>query len=344
MVSPAAPRPTSFVLPGALLAVCATVPVGDPRVTAGVAVVALVGLALVLRRRPPAGGREPAPADARVQEPAGAPATGRLPAAVAALEAATEQLTDAGEQLVRTTAESALQGQLAATASEEVLSDVQAASAMSEDLAAALRKIAADADEVARAGGDAAVLVASTTALASQLGSSSEEIGTVLKVIGQIAKQTNLLALNATIEAARAGEAGRGFKVVASEVKSLSQATDAATKDVGARVQTIQADSGTVTEAIGQIASVITRVNEAQATIAASVGVTATGEVDQRLGDAVSGAMAIALNLGTILEAATSASTGALEVMAGIQAVRAAAAEVAAESAVGAGLAGLARG
>ena len=57
------------------------------------------------------------------------------------------------------------------------------------------------------------MLVASTTAMASQLGTSSEEIGSVLQVIGRIAKQTNLLALNATIEAARAGEAGLGFTV-----------------------------------------------------------------------------------------------------------------------------------
>jgi len=109
----------------------------------------------------------------------------------------------------------------------------------------------------------------------------SRSIGSVLKLIGQIAEQTNILALNATIEAARAGNAGLGFAVVAREVKSLAEQTAAATKEVAERVKNIQqaaevsvTSNASICERVDQVQLISIEINgalEDQAQYAANI-------------------------------------------------------------------------
>jgi methyl-accepting chemotaxis protein len=92
--------------------------------------------------------------------------------------------------------------------------------------------------------------VRSTAKKVEELGKSSDQIGRIIGVIDDIADQTNLLALNAAIEAARAGEQGRGFAVVADEVRKLAERTTTATKEIAQMIRTVQDETRTAVAAM----------------------------------------------------------------------------------------------
>lgn len=105
----------------------------------------------------------------------------------------------------------------------------------------------------------------------NELGHASERIGKVVKSISQLAWQTKLLAFNAKIEASRAGDAGRGFDVVAQEVKELAQQTATATESISKEISTMHGEVERTAQAIAAMSKTVTQMQEISATIERSV-------------------------------------------------------------------------
>ncbi|MGO8794574.1 MAG: methyl-accepting chemotaxis protein [Candidatus Sulfotelmatobacter sp.] len=173
------------------------------------------------------------------------------------LASATEEMSSGAGQSAETSRVQSDQTHQVATAMEEMSATVQQISQHSEKAATTSQAAAA----AARRGGEVAdetlstmrSIAESTKAVASritELGKSSEQIGKIIAVIDDIADQTNLLALNAAIEAARAGEQGRGFAVVADEVRKLAERTTKATKEIAAMIESIQAETKNAVQAM----------------------------------------------------------------------------------------------
>ena len=221
------------------------------------------------------------------------------------------EMTAASEQTASTAT-------LAKSAAEEVQRAVETVATATEELSASINEIAHNAIDAAKVAERAVTVARGTTDTIGRLGTSSNEIGAVIKVITSIAQQTNLLALNATIEAARAGEVGKGFAVVANEVKELAKETARATEDISQRIESIQASTGQATAAIGEISTIIGQISEIQSTIASAVeqqSVT-TGDIARNISEASRGVSGIAHNISTVADAAKQTAYGASQTQA----------------------------
>jgi len=197
-----------------------------------------------------------------------------------------------------------------------VSTHIQTVAAAVEELGYGVREIATLARQAADVAEQAVAEAAGTNRTIVALGESSSEISSIIGTITSVADQTRLLALNATIEAARAGSAGRGFAIVANEVKKLADETATATDEVGSKVATIQSNSDAVIAAIERISGIISRISELQTTIAGAIEeqTATTSEISSSIAEAALGGSEIAQSIAAVAAAAGETSSGATTV------------------------------
>jgi methyl-accepting chemotaxis protein len=190
---------------------------------------------------------------------------------VSSLASSSAELQSEADLLTATAEKTGKISSEAASASKDVSGNVQSVAVATEQMTASILNISSKVQEASRTAVNAVKQAQDTDRNIAQLAQSATHIGDVIKLISAIAEQTNLLALNATIEAARAGEAGRGFAVVASEVKALASQTAKATEEISTQVADMQAATGASVKIVGDIRTTIDLISEISAAINASV-------------------------------------------------------------------------
>ncbi len=237
---------------------------------------------------------------------------------IEAVSGASGQMQQTAQSMSATAEETNSQTGIVASASEEASANVQTVAAATEELSASIAEISRQIGESNSIAQRAVQDADAANHDVQGLSQAARTIGDVVSLISDIAEQTNLLALNATIEAARAGEAGKGFAVVASEVKSLANQTAKATEEISSQVENMQAATGNTVEAIQKISDVIKQISENATSISSAVQQqnAATQEISRNVQEAASGTKEVATTITGVRRAAEETGASSNQVLA----------------------------
>ncbi|MGJ3230980.1 MAG: methyl-accepting chemotaxis protein [Oceanicaulis sp.] len=236
-------------------------------------------------------------------------ALGKVGEAAQEMESAALALDQSSRSASETTAE-------VNTSSSRAAENVDTVAAAAEEMTGSIAEIAQQIARSTEIAQDAADRVQQTNGDVAALNDAAAKIGDIVSLINDIAEQTNLLALNATIEAARAGEAGKGFAVVASEVKTLAEQTSKATSSISDQIGGIQGATGKAVAAMSSISEVIGEMNHIAAAIAAAMEEqrAAASEITRAAQEAATGTRDVAGSIAKVDRAASETGQCAAQV------------------------------
>jgi methyl-accepting chemotaxis protein len=205
----------------------------------------------------------------------------------------------------------------ATVVSDEASANVQSIAHATSEFGFSIDEISRQAQRSTEIAADAVRQAKKTDSRIARLSQSAHQIGEVVAMISGIARQTNLLALNATIEAARAGEAGRGFSVVANEVKNLATETAKATEAIKMQIEGIQETTQESVAAIEQISGTIGEIAEISVAITSAVTQqsNATQEISHNIAQAAQRAAEVAKNITAVNRDASETGAEAAKVL-----------------------------